>query len=423
MSIYGLTDGLLTIGSAIIYQPNCWRGNDGHLFFAMANSVASVDPDSVRLNVAPPEVSLERMWADGKEVFPRSAGAILTAQNNGKPEAPRTLTVGPGRGDLEFDYTGLSFRSPSRIRFKYRLEGLENSWNEAGSERKAVYRHVPPGSYVFRVMAGNSDSIWSGDEALLGVTVAPYFYQTLWFRGGISLAAVVILSCAAAIGMRARMRRRMEQLERQHGVERERARIAQDLHDDLGAGLTEIGLLGGLLQDTQEAPAGKRDALDRIVNRCHEMVTGLDEIVWAVNPRNDSANSLGSYLCRYAQRFLEPLLRCRLEMLAAEPDAPLNSEQRHNLFLAFKEALTNVAKHSRATEVCINISVKNRRLLVEVRDNGRGLPEVIEPGGNGLANLRNRMSQIGGECEIASRPGGGVSVRLTLPLETHQKHN
>lgn len=418
VSIYGLTEGLLTIGSAIIYQPNCWRGSDGRLFFAMANSVAEVDPDTVRINERPPEVTLERMWADEKEVFPTSAGAILTAtQSDGNPATPQTVTVGPGRGDLEFDYTGLSFRSPARVRFRYKLEGLDNSWNDAGSERKVVYRHVPPGQYVFRVMACNSDSVWSGDEALLAVAVTPFFYQTFWFRGGISLLAVLFLSCAAAVVMRARMRRRVEQLERQHVLERERARIAQDLHDDLGAGLTEIGLLGGILQEAQEIPSGKQEALGRIVERCHDMVTGLDEIVWAVNPRNDSVNSLGSYLCRYAQRFLEPILRCRLEMFVADPDYPLNSEQRHNLFLSFKEALTNVAKHSQATEVSINISIKNRRLLVVVDDNGRGMPAGAKPGGNGLINLRNRMSRIGGECQITNRPAGGVSVHLTLPLD------
>ncbi len=276
------------------------------------------------------------MQADGKELFPTSGGAVLTTA----AATPPVLNVDPGRGDLEFDYTGLSFRSPARIRFKYKLDGLENSWNDAGMERKAIYRHVPPGQYVFRVTAGNSDSIWSAENPLLAVSVAPFFYQTLWFRGGISLLAVAALTCAAAIGMRRRMHRRVEQLERQHELERERSRIAQDLHDDLGAGLTEIGLLGGILQDTREVSPQKQDALDRIVQRCHDMVTGLDEIVWAVNPRNDSVKSLGSYLCRYAQRFLEPMMRCRLEMSVTGRDYPLNSEQRHNLFLAFKEALT-----------------------------------------------------------------------------------
>jgi signal transduction histidine kinase/ligand-binding sensor domain-containing protein len=420
VNIYGLTDGLLTIGSAIIYQPNCWRGPDGTLFFAMANSITSIDPGNIRPNTAPPEVALERMSADGKELFPVSNGAILTTAPMDNPEPP-VITLAPGRGDLEFDYTGLSFRSPSRIRFKYRLDGLENSWNDAGSERKAVYRHVPPGQYVFHVMACNSDSIWSGDEALLAVSITPFIYQTVWFRGGMVLITVMVLSCAAAVGMRARMRRRVQQLERQREVERERARIAQDLHDDLGAGLTEIGLLGGLLQDVKAAASRKQEALDRIVQRCHDLVTGLDEIVWAVNPRNDSVNSLGSYLCRYAQRFLEPTMRCRLEMYIADHDYPLNSEQRHNLFLAFKEALTNVAKHSHATEAFIKISIKDARLLVEVEDDGRGLPEVVHPGGNGLTNLRNRMSHIGGECEIVGRPPHGTSVRLSLTLSAQRK--
>ncbi len=194
-------------------------------------------------------------------------------------------------------------------------------------------------------------------------------------------------------------------------------RIAQDLHDDLGAGLTEIGLLGGLLQDPCQFSTRKQEALECIVQRCHDLVVALDEIVWAINPRNDSFNSLGSYLCRYAQRFLEPTgIRCRLEMSVVKPDYSLNSDQRHNLFLTFKEALTNIVKHSGATGVRIKISVAKKCCLINVEDNGHGLPSIIEPGGEGLDNLHRRMAQIGGECEIINEPGRGVSVRLRLPL-------
>lgn len=423
VSVYGLTDGLMTIGSAIINQPNCWRGRDGTLFFAMANSVAEVNPDHVRVNADPPEVTLEKMVADDKKLFPARAGAILTAwQGDGiHDSSPSVVDVAPGRGDLEFDYTVLSFSSP-RSRFQYRLQGLESSWNEAGSERKAIYHHVPPGHYIFEARACNSDSIWSGDEALVVVNVAPFFYQTLWFRGGIFLLVVALLTCTGAVVMRGRMRRRMEQLERQHALERERARIAQDLHDDLGAGLTEIGLLGGMLHETPDT-SRRHEAVERIVERCHEMVTGLDEIVWAVNPRNDSVKSLGAYLCRYAQRFLEPAIRCRLEMPLLEQDSPLNSEQRHNLFLAFKEALTNVARHAQAREVRIRIVVRDSSLLIEVEDDGRGLGELHEVHGNGLNNLRNRMAEIGGQCHIANRPGGGVSVGLSLCLKDGNGRN
>jgi signal transduction histidine kinase len=393
------------------YEPNCWNGRDGILYFATDNSVTEVNPAQVRINSKPPTVSLEEFRADGKPVLPSRPGAILTTADKINP--PPTMNVGPGRDDLEFDYTGLSPGSPSQVRFKYRLEGMENSWNEAGMERKAVYRHVPPGEYVFHLIACNSDSVWSSDGSLLTVIINPFFYQTLWFRSCVALlvAAVLFLSVAMLIW------RWREKLQRQHELERERARIAQDLHDDLGAGLTEIGLLGGLLQDPCQFSTRKQEALECIVQRCHDLVVALDEIVWAINPRNDSFNSLGSYLCRYAQRFLEPTgIRCRLEMSVVKPDYSLNSDQRHNLFLTFKEALTNIVKHSGATGVRIKISVAKKCCLINVEDNGHGLPSIIEPGGEGLDNLHRRMAQIGGECEIINEPGRGVSVRLRLPL-------
>jgi len=420
VSVYGTADGLLTIGSAIIFQPNCWRGRDGTLFFAMANSVASVKPGEVHINPVPPSVALEEVRADDRQVFPERVGAILTASQPAADGSlhPPVIKVGPGRGDLEFRYTGLSLGSPLRVRFKYKLEGLETSWNDAGIERQATYRHVPPGQYVFRVAACNSDNVCSDGGGLLGVTVQPYFYQTAWFQGAAALLLVATFSLLIVITMRRRLRRRLDESERQHELERERARIAQDLHDDLGAGLTEIGLLGGLLRDPSQFGARKQEALDRIVQRCHDLVMGLDEIVWAVNPRNDSVNSLGGYLCRYAQGFLEPTsIRCRLEIAEAEPDLPLNSEQRHNLYLAFEEALANIVKHSGATEVRVKISFEERtRLIICIEDDGRGLPPVVAEGSDGLINLRQRMAHIGGQCDIVNRPSGGVAVSLSLPL-------
>jgi signal transduction histidine kinase/ligand-binding sensor domain-containing protein len=426
VSVYGQTDGLLTIGSAIIYQPNCWRARDGTFLFAMANSIASVRPEEVRINPVPPTVVVEELLADDKVVWPKQVGAILAAPEAGAAASaetrPTAVKVGPGRGDLEFHYTGLSLASPMRVRFKYKLEGLENAWNDAGPERKAIYRHVSPGEYTFHVMACNSDSVWSQDSELFAVTVKPFFYQTVWFRAGLGLLAVSGLSLALVSASRKRMRRRLEHVERQHELERERTRIAQDLHDDLGAGLTEIGLLSGMLQDPVKLPERRQEALSRIAQRCRDLVTALDEIVWAINPRNDSVNSLSGYLSRYSQGFLEPTsIRCRLEVEESEPDRPLNSEQRHNLFLAFEEALTNVVRHSGASEVRIKISCPDSKLSINVHDNGRGLPANGTDGGDGLNNLRQRLAHIGGQCEISSPPSGGVSVRLNLPLEANRE--
>jgi signal transduction histidine kinase/sugar lactone lactonase YvrE len=421
-STYGQADGLLTIGSAIMFQPNCWRGRDGTLFFAMANSVACVKPKAVRVNRMPPTPVLETVRVDDKTVWPERVGAVSPFMKAGAKQGFNgvgpSITAGPGRGDMEFRFTGLSLGSPLLVRFRYKLEGSERDWNDASGERKAVYRHVPPGEYVFRLMACNSDGVWSENSALLSVVFRPYFYQTSWFRITAAAGALSALSVVVGAAMRRRMKRRLEELRRQHDLQRERARIAQDLHDDLGAGLTEISLLGGMLQSPGGLPDRTHLALPRIVQRCSDLVTALDEIVWAVNPRNDSANSLSSYLCRYAEQFLEPTsIRSRFEVREAEPDRPLDSEQRHNLFLAFKEVLTNIVRHSNASEVFIRISLAERgHLVIGVEDNGRGLPQTVGENADGLVNLRKRMANIGGTCEIATRDSGGVAVRLRIPL-------
>jgi signal transduction histidine kinase/ligand-binding sensor domain-containing protein len=428
-SLYGPSDGLLTTGSAIMFQPNCWRGAQGRLFFAMANSVVSVDPREARVNLVPPTPVLESVKADEKIVWPARGGDVSTHDQPEPEDAEANLaetpvlTVGPGRGDLEFRFTGLSLGSPSLVRFKYKLEGSEKQWNQGGEQRTAAYRHVPPGKHVFRLMARNSDGIWSDEKSLMTVIVQPFFYQTAWFQIGAVVASLGVLSLVAGTTMRRRMKRRLEALRREHELERERARIAQDLHDDLGAGLTEISLLGGMLQRPGGLSGGSDLALPRIVQRCRDLVTALDEIVWAINPRHDSANSLTSYLCRYAEEFLQPTaIRCRFEVREAQPDRPLDSEQRHHLFLAFKEVLANVARHSNANEVCIRISIdEEQNLLIAIEDDGKGLPQSAAAKGDGLANLRKRMGDLGGACEIGMREHGGVTVQLCIPLPVRDK--
>jgi signal transduction histidine kinase len=212
--------------------------------------------------------------------------------------------------------------------------------------------------------------------------------------------------------------RRQEQAEGQRALEEERARVARDLHDDLGAALTEIGLLGGLAQRTNTAPDRVRDHLTHITDRAREMVTTLDEIVWSLNPKHDSLASLSRYFCEYAQQFLQLTpIRCRLEVAQNLPDRPLSSDQRHHLLLAFKEALTNVVRHARATEVRIGIGVENESLAITVADDGCGWDSASRPaGGDGVRNLSRRIEQLGGSCQVLSQLGHGTRVRMILPL-------
>ncbi len=208
-----------------------------------------------------------------------------------------------------------------------------------------------------------------------------------------------------------------QQIEQRRLLEQERTRVAQDLHDDLGAGLAQIGLIGALAQRPNTAPARAQDHLFVITEKSRDMITVLDEIVWAINPKHDSATAVGSYLCDYAQDFLRATsIACRFDVTHAHVAQMLDSTRRHQLFLAFKEALTNVVKHAQATEVWVRISSAAGELSVTVEDNGRGIPEPAPTKQrNGTLNMHSRLAQIGGRCEIQPRPGGGTIVCFHLP--------
>jgi len=212
--------------------------------------------------------------------------------------------------------------------------------------------------------------------------------------------------------------RRHEQTERQRELEGERTRIARDLHDDLGATLTQIRFLSAVESRDSQLPETTRDRMGKVSEKSREMVASLDEIVWAVNPANDSLPVLANYLCHFAEEFFRPTqIHCRLDVDDSLPPMPLTSEVRHNLYLAVREALNNIAKHSRATEVWLRIySRPPGEIHFIIEDNGCGFASVANTG-NGLANMRQRLEKTGGRFEFETRPGAGVVCRFYLPVK------
>lgn len=409
LTSYDRSDGLPTIEFAGGLHAGGCKSPDGRLWFASAKGVVTIDPRRIQNNATPPPVVLEEIRVDSR--------AIELA-----PIAPTRLELPPGHQRLEFQYTALSFTAPKKVAFKYRLEGLDGDWVQAGEKRSASYSHLPAGRYRFRVIACNNDGVWNNEGAMFAFTVLPYFWQTWWF---VALASIVALSAAALIARhqtRRRLQRRLEQLERERAIERERARIAQDIHDDIGASLTQIAML------TESAPSEAKDAiasaavLDQIGHTAREATRSLDEIVWAVDPRHDTLDSVIGYMGKFAQDFLEAAgVRCRLDMPMSLPAWPLTAETRHNLFLAFKEALNNAVKHAAPTEVRVSVSLLQRGFMIRVQDNGRGFDHTAQPkttervaSGHGLENLRQRLAAIGGRCEIASVPNQGSSISFII---------
>jgi len=352
---------------------------------------------------------------------------MLDSQSLAEDERGRVpLRIPPGRNHLEFRYTGLSLVAPEKIRFRYRMDGLESEWVEAGGKRTADYSFMPPGDYTFHVTACNNDGVWNETGATLSFTVLPHFWQSWWFRALSGCAAAVTIGGVVWLVTRRRMRRKLERLERQQAVERERARIAKDIHDDLGASLTRITLLSQSARGELDHPVQAALSLDRIYGIARELTRAMDEIVWAVNPKHDTLDSLASYLGRFAQDFLAAAnVSCRLDLSSQLPAWPLMAEVRHNLFLAFKEALHNAVKHSAATEVQVSLTLQAPAFVLAVEDNGCGFAVGESSAsqrslrGNGLSNMQRRLAEIGGLCQIQTVPGNGTRIHFIVPVPVH----
>jgi signal transduction histidine kinase len=209
----------------------------------------------------------------------------------------------------------------------------------------------------------------------------------------------------------------LERMQHAHAVERERSRIAQDIHDDIGASLTQIALLSDRVDGARHDPAEVEQWNRRVAQTAQHTIRSLDEIVWAVSPKHDTLESLANYLGRFAQEHLELAgVRCRLEIPTILPTLALDAEVRHNLFLATREVLQNIVAHARASQATLALELRDGKLEIRIADNGPGFDLSSAPAqGNGLANIRLRMHEINGEATITSTPGAGTRVELTVP--------
>ena len=210
-----------------------------------------------------------------------------------------------------------------------------------------------------------------------------------------------------------------ESAERHRAMEKERSRMAKDLHDELGSGLTEAGILSSLMKNPAIPMEQKEGYLDQLSGLCCTLVTGLDEIVWAVNPRYDSVADLAGYFSLYAQRFLKLAgIDCRLKIDDAITADPLDSRMRHEIFLAFKEALNNVVRHAGATEVHLTIGVVSGCLMILIADNGCGFDRLDDlPGSDGLRNMEERIQTLGGTCKVETSPRNGTAIQFKISLK------
>ena len=391
----------------------------GGLWFATSEGVLNVDThqsenvpttfpvviESIALNGAPPNSLLRgTLWSPG----------------DGKKDlrAPVDLRA------LEFHFTALSYVAPEELHFRHQLEGFDADWVNDSTARSVRYGRMPSGHYRFRVAARNGDGNWQeAAESFAFIVPTPLYYQR-WAIFLYVLAAVALVTGIVRIVSHRRLRLKLARLEQQQSLERERMRIARDMHDEMGSKLTKISFLSEHAQVDAEATGPFAEKISAIAQTARELLQTMDEIVWVVNPRNDTLENLVTYLSHYAiEYFQNTSVECELRLPPELSPEPLSSEVRHNLFLTFEEALSNVLKHSAAKKVQVEMSITATGLEVKIVDTGHGFklsPSFGELAGkrvgNGLKNMRQRLADIGGECLIASEPGAGTTVTLRIRL-------
>ncbi len=414
---YGRESDLPELEAGVDDSGSAIRTRDGRLWIPMGMALAVIDPAKLRDDPDRPPVLVKSILADGKIIA--SYDGLISTNKNAADLAGGgfQFSLRPDHRRLEFRFTALNYEAAENVTFRYLLEGLDHQWIRNGTRRDATYPRLPAGDYRFRVQAYDSTGGWTEAGTGIAFNVTPFFWQTWWFRAlALAAFAAVVASVMRLISFR-RLQSRLKELEYQTAIERERSRIARDLHDDLGSGVTHILFLNELALRNRVAPSELPSHARKIADTARDLAQSLDEAVWAINPRNDGSPHLIEYLGQYAIEFLKAAnVRCRLDFPEELPLQKAPADVRYNLLYATKEALNNAVKHGRPAEVRLQVEVTEEIFRLTIQDDGAGFyMNGSLPDGNGLENMRERLEKIDGKFEMRSRPGEGTTVIFTMP--------
>jgi signal transduction histidine kinase/ligand-binding sensor domain-containing protein len=396
-------DGLISRETATNSHPSAWQGRDGRLWFATPKGLEMADPAHFPVNPVPPPVALVRFAVD-------DVSQPLGGTGN-------SILVPSGHNHFQFEYAGLSFVAPQKVRYRFMLEGFDHGWTEAGSRRTAYYTNIPPGHYTFRVQAANNDGVWNTQGATLLFELRPHFYQTLWFYAllGAAMAAVVVLL----------LRMRLVRAEREfRAVLGERNRIAREIHDTLAQGYVGISVQLEVLSELlkQNKPAAVVKHLDKTRDFVRAGLADARQSIWSLRSQDAGEITLPVQLRRMVEQADGHGIEASFSIYGAYRAMPLVTERE--ILRVAQEAIHNVKKHAGAQNLTVLLEYSPAEVALEVRDNGRGFDadhvssngKSPEHGGHyGLTGMRERAAVIGGDLEVVSAAGVGTTIRLRTP--------
>jgi ligand-binding sensor domain-containing protein/signal transduction histidine kinase len=388
---FTVADGL---PSAEVQQAH--RDRDGDLWFGGLTGLARLRPRPDTPGNDPPVlIDLLRVDGDARPV-----------DDLGEREV-RGVTIAPGSRRFEIGFVGLSIPAAELLRYQHRLLGASDEWESPTTDRSVHFSNLPPGTYRFEVRAVTPDGVTSSRPASVAFTVLPPFWRTWWF----DISVLLALAAAAVTFHRRRTARLVE-------LERIRTRIATDLHDEVGAGPSEIALMGELWARRGASKATPDEAPQRIAATSRRLVDAMSDIVWAINPEKDRVFSLSQRMRRFATPFLRSAgVALSFQSIEESQDRSLDGDARREILLAFQEIVNNAVKHAGCSKVSARLEVRDHHLVMEVDDDGRGFDPVESDEGTGLSSLRRRADRLGGVCEIRGTPDSGTRVTFRVPLD------
>lgn len=415
-------------------QPAAWKTRDGRLLFATTHGLAVVNPRQARAeHLPPPRVVIQQVLASGRVVYgdEHSEEGVATTSRLDRRAEPMLRLLPQEARALELRYAATTFSDPARIQFQHRLDGYDDGWRDAGSRRTAFYGHLPPGDYRFRVRAANRHNRWNAEGVSLAFHVTPAFHQTwtFWGLAALALAAGVLVF----VRWRLSEMRRIQRLELKVVVAEERSRIARDLHDGLGADLSQITLLAEVAARHSSRPDLVESRLTQLGRVARDAGQALRDLIWVSSPASETLEGVVNRICQRAEEFLSAAgIGYRFDVPLDWPELQLDVAVRQNLRYVAREILNNVVRHSHARLVRIRARLEEGWLVLAISDDGCGYDpaaQSLAPGaqagtatgadftrGMGLGNMRDRMREVGGVLVVESQPGSGTCVRVRVPV-------
>lgn len=378
---------------------------DGSIYFGGIRGINGFNPQQFLKDKKVPEVRLAYlMVADSSLVKGIPATGLKLDLNRRSPNISGKL--------FSPDYACIKNQQ-----FSFYLEGFHHKWSNPSIDARFNFRDLPPGEYRLFARSADAWNNWSTPVEILSVTLKSPFWKTRWF---LALMIAVVAGATALFVKRInslRYRKRILALEQQHAIEKERLRISKDMHDEVGASLTRISILSELARKQHGEPEKAEHVIGQISEIAGNVVDEMSEIIWAMNPRNDTLDGFVAYTRRYTSSYLETTdIGISFHFTDPMPPLHMNAEIRRNLFLVIKEALHNVVKHAKAGRVSLSIILVGKQLSITLTDDGVGISNAHHPSGNGLINMRKRLDDIGGSFELESQPGKGTAIMLKIEM-------